>query len=75
MDVHKDAIAVAVTNAAGKVVRESILVQFIRGRRGNQVVTFEEGTQAAWPIRPAQASGPPGDGVPSAEARFAEMGQ
>jgi hypothetical protein len=54
MDVHKDAIAVAVRNAAGKVVRESILetkaatmLQFIRGRRGNRVVTFEEGIWAA----------------------------
>jgi hypothetical protein len=41
-------------NAAGKVVRESILetkaatmLQFIRGRRRNRVVTFEEGTWAA----------------------------
>lgn len=55
MDVHKDAIAVAVMNAAGKVVMESILetksatiVQFIRGLRGSLLVTFEEGTWAAW---------------------------
>src|SRR5215469_14113355 len=55
MDVHKDTISVAVRNAAGKVVRESILetkaatiVQFIRGLRGNLLVTFEEGTWAAW---------------------------
>src|SRR5215472_13844717 len=55
MDVHKDTISVAVRNAAGKVVMESILetkaatiVQFIRGRRGNLLVTFEEGTWAAW---------------------------
>ena len=55
MDVHKDAIAVAVRNAAGKVVMESILetqaatiLQFIRGLRGNLLVTFEEGTWAAW---------------------------
>ena len=51
MDVHKDAIAVAVMNAAGEVVMESILetkaatiLQFIRGRRENLLVTFEEGT-------------------------------
>ena len=50
MDVHKDAMAVAVMNSAGKVVMESILetqaatmVQFIRGRRGNLRVTLEEG--------------------------------
>jgi Transposase len=55
MDVHKDAIAVAVMNSAGKVVMESILetkaatlLQFVRGLRGNLLVTFEEGTWAAW---------------------------
>jgi transposase len=55
MDVHKDAIAVAVMNSAGKVVMESILetkaatlLQFIRGLRGNLLVTLEEGTWAAW---------------------------
>jgi hypothetical protein len=55
MDVHKDAITVAVMNSAGKVVMESILetkagtvLQFIRGLRGNLRVTFEEGTWAAW---------------------------
>ena len=55
MDVHKDAITVAVMNAAGKVVMESILetkaatiLQFIRGLRGNLLVTLEEGTWAAW---------------------------
>jgi hypothetical protein len=42
-------------NSAGKVVIESILetkastvLQFIRGLRGNLLVTFEEGTWAAW---------------------------
>lgn len=55
MDVHKDTISVAVMNAVGKVVMESILetkaatiLQFIRGLRGNLLVTFEEGTWAAW---------------------------
>ena len=55
MDVHKDTISVAVMNSAGKVVRESILetkaatlLQFIRGLRGNLLVTLEEGTWAAW---------------------------
>src|SRR6516225_1296672 len=54
MDVHKDTISVAVMNSAGKVVRESILetkaatlLQFIRGLRGNLLVTLEEGTWAA----------------------------
>jgi len=55
MDVHKDATAIAVMNSAGKVVMESILetkaatiLQFVRGLRGNLLVTFEEGTWAAW---------------------------
>jgi transposase len=55
MDVHKDTISVAVVNAAGKVVMESILetkaatiLQFVQGLRGNLLVTFEEGTWAAW---------------------------
>src|SRR5215470_13792696 len=55
MDVHKDTITVAVMNAAGKLVMESILetkaatiLQFIRGLRGNLLVTLEEGTWAAW---------------------------
>jgi transposase len=55
MDVHKDAMAVAVMNSAGKVVMESILetkaatiLQFVRGLRGNLLVTLEEGTWAAW---------------------------
>jgi transposase len=55
MDVHKEAISIAVINSAGKLVMESILetkavtiLQFIQGLRGNLQVTFEEGTWAAW---------------------------
>ena len=55
MDVHKDTVSVAVMNAAGKVVMESILetkaatlLLFIRGLRGTLLVTLEEGTWAAW---------------------------
>jgi transposase len=55
MDVHKEAIAVAVMNGDGKVVMESIIetkastvVQFLQGLRGELHVTFEEGTWAAW---------------------------
>jgi transposase len=55
MDVHKEAISIAVMNAAGKVVMESIIetkamtiLQFIQGLRGDLYVTFEEGTWAAW---------------------------
>jgi hypothetical protein len=42
MDVHKDAISIAVLNASGKLVMESIIeakassiLQFIQGLRGN----------------------------------------
>src|SRR5450432_4571127 len=55
MDVHKEAIAIAVMNGDGKVVMESIIetkastiVQFLLGVRGELHVTFEEGTWAAW---------------------------
>lgn len=55
MDVHKEAIAIAVMNSAGKVIMESIIetkavtiLQFIRGLHGDLCVTFEEGTWAAW---------------------------
>jgi len=55
LDVHKDAIVIAVLNDAGKLVMESIIetkastiLQFIQGLRGDLYVTFEEGTWAAW---------------------------
>jgi transposase len=55
MDVHQATISVAVRDAAGKLVMESILEtkattirEFIRGLSGSLWVTFEEGTSAAW---------------------------
>src|SRR3974390_2791895 len=55
LDVHKEAIAVAVMNDRGKLVMASIIetkastiLQFIQGLRGDLHVTFEEGTWAAW---------------------------
>jgi transposase len=55
MDVHKEAIAIAVMNGDGKVVMESIIetkastiLQFFQGLRGDLHVTLEEGTWAAW---------------------------
>jgi transposase len=55
MDVHKEAISIAVMNSSGRIVMESIIetkaatiLQFIHGLRGNLEVTFEEGTWAAW---------------------------
>jgi hypothetical protein len=55
MDVHQASISVAVRDAAGKLVMESIIetkaatiLEFIQGLRGSLWVTFEEGTSAAW---------------------------
>src|SRR5258708_4417721 len=55
LDVHKEAIAIAVLNGAGKLVMESIvetkastLLDFLQGLRGELHVTLEEGTWAAW---------------------------
>jgi transposase len=55
MDVHKEAIAIAVLNSPGKLVMESVIetkaitiLQFLEGLRGSLYVTFEEGTWADW---------------------------
>jgi hypothetical protein len=55
LDVHKEAVAIAVLNGAGKLVMESIveskastLLDFLQGLRGELHVTLEEGTWAAW---------------------------
>src|SRR6266567_3889583 len=55
LDVHKEAVAIAVLNSAGKLVMESVvetkastLLDFLRGLRGELHVTLEEGTWAAW---------------------------
>jgi transposase len=53
MDVHQEAIVIAVLDGSGKLVMETILeskassiVQFIHGLRGELHVTWEEGTWA-----------------------------
>jgi hypothetical protein len=55
MDVHKEAIVIAVLNGNGKLVMETIvetkassILQFLHGLRGELHVTWEEGTWAAW---------------------------
>src|SRR5712664_1886857 len=55
MDVHKEAISIAVLDSTGKLVMESVIetkaatiLQFIQGLSGDLQVTFEEGTWAAW---------------------------
>src|ERR1035437_1956022 len=55
MDVHKEAIVIAVLNGSGKLVMETILetkassiLEFLHGLRGELHVTWEEVTWAAW---------------------------
>src|SRR5579864_2252151 len=55
LEVHQATISVAVLDATGKLVIESILetkaatiLEFFAGLRGTLSVTFEEGTWAAW---------------------------
>ena len=55
MDVHKEAVVIAVLNGSDKLVMESIvktkassMLQFIRGLQGEVHVTWEEGGWAAW---------------------------
>src|SRR5215467_5854573 len=55
MDVHKEAIVIAVLNSSGQMVMEAIvetkassILEFIHGLQGDLHVTFEEGTWAAW---------------------------
>jgi transposase len=55
MDVHKEAIVIAVLDGNGKLVMETIvatkassILQFLHGLRGELHVTWEEGTWAAW---------------------------
>src|SRR5499427_5734447 len=55
MDVHQATISVAVRDAAGKLIMESVIetkaatiLEFIGGLHGSLWVTFEEGTSAAW---------------------------
>ena len=51
MDVHQASISIAVSDAAGKVLMESIIetkaitiLEFVHGLRGSLHLTFEEGT-------------------------------
>ena len=55
MDVHTATISVAVLDAAGKLIMDSVMetkartiLQFIHGLRGDLHLTLEEGTWAAW---------------------------
>jgi len=55
MDVHTATISVAVLDAAGKLIMDSVMetkartiLQFIHGLRGDLYLMLEEGTWAAW---------------------------
>lgn len=55
MDVRQARISVAVRDAAGKLVMESVIetkattiLEFVRGLNGSLYVAFEEGTSTAW---------------------------
>jgi transposase len=55
MDVHKEAIVIAVLNGSGNLIMETIvetkassILQFLPGLQGELHVTWEEGTWAAW---------------------------
>ena len=55
LDVHQSTISVAVLNADGKLVMQSVIathaatiLDFLQGLRGSLHVTFEEGTHSAW---------------------------
>jgi transposase len=55
LDVHQSTISVAVLDAEGKLVMQSVLathataiLDFVHGLRGSLYVTFEEGTHSAW---------------------------
>ena len=82
LDVHKEAVAIAVLNGAGKLVMESIvetkastLFDFLHGLRGELHVTLEEGTWAGLAVRRAQASCRRYSGLQSAPQRVIERRQ
>jgi hypothetical protein len=58
MDVHKEAIVIAVLNESGKLVMESVIetkassiLQFLHGLRGE--LDVNSGPTVAWALRPA----------------------
>ena len=82
MDVHQANISIAVRDATGKVVVESIIetkaatiLGFIRGIQGSLWIIFEEGTSAAWLYDLLKPHVHQSDRLRSAEERSAECGQ
>src|SRR5258708_12500922 len=81
MDVHKEAIVIAVLNEDGKQVMESVIetkassiLQFLHGLRGELHVTWEEGTWADLAVRSPAAAGATHCGVQSAAQCLLEGG-
>src|SRR6266478_7971339 len=82
MDVHQASISIAVRDASGKLVMESLIetkaatiLEFLQGLKGTLWVTFEEGTSARLAIRSAQAARGQSDRMRPAQERVAENGQ
>jgi hypothetical protein len=82
MDVHKEAIVIAVLNGSGKLVMETVIetkassiLQFLHGLRGELHVTWEEGTWAAWLYDVAAAAGAGSCGLQSAPQCLIKGGQ
>jgi hypothetical protein len=80
LDVHKESISIAVRNAAGKMVMESVIetkantiLDFIDGLRGDVHVTIEEGTWSAWLY--VETACQPTGGLRSAAKCFVERRQ
>ena len=73
MDVHQEAIVIAILNESGKLVMESVIetkagsiLQFLHGLRAELHVTWEEGTWGRLAVRSAAAAGAAHCGVQSA---------
>ena len=73
MDVHKEAVVIAVLNGSGKLVMESVvetkassILQFIHGLRGELHVTWEEGELGGLAVRSAASPGDASAGLRSA---------
>jgi hypothetical protein len=82
MDVHKEAIVIAVLNGSGKLVMETIvetkassILQFLHVLRGELHVTWEEGTWGRLAVRSAAAAGAAHCGLQSAPQCLVKGGQ
>ena len=77
MDVHKEAIVIAVLNQSGKLVMESVIetkassiLQFLHGLRGELHVTWERRNLGGLAVRSAATPGGGSAGLQSAAQRL-----